>query len=263
MKFTGMVGLLIITWKMVRYCSSLSFDFSFLFMSKSCIDKNYISNLPIPLPGLFRDIFTHKITTPEHWYMLMQPTRYSRSEVEYDRIVGKDTFVTQAFDPHCLNDVTAGCKPKEIISAERLVETGTGPTEGRKIAQVIENNTGIEDYMIEEDAWGCIWEELIVRKKGLKTFIDREGVGEYDYNFSEEMLDEMLKELHRLIVKYSGSLYSTQSTAVELVELLQEHYDLIATELAEVKSGERKLTKRDFLGPKTRKRMFETSSAEE
>ena len=28
-------------------------------------------------------------------------------------------------------------------------------------------------------------------KKGLKTFIDREGVEERDYNFSEEMLSEI------------------------------------------------------------------------
>lgn len=65
-------------------------------------------------------------------------------------------------------------------------------------------------------------------------------------------------------MKYSsGSSYSKKDTAKYLVELLQENYDMIATELAEVKNGEWKLTKRDSLGPKTRKTMFETSSLEE
>lgn len=96
-----------------------------------------------------------------------------------------------------------------------------------------------------------------MNKKGLKTFIDREGVQERDYNFSEEMLDEMLTELDRLIVKYgNSSSYSEKDTAKYLVELLQEHYDMIEKELTEVKSGERKLTKRDFLGPKTRRKLL-------
>jgi hypothetical protein len=98
-------------------------------------------------------MFNHKITTPDHWYMLKQPERYTKEEMAYDLIVGPDTIVSPAYDPHCLNDITTGCEPTEIISAERLVETDTGPTEGRKIANIIANNTGIKDYMIEEDAW--------------------------------------------------------------------------------------------------------------
>jgi hypothetical protein len=40
-------------------------------------------------------------------------------------------------------------------------------------------------------------------------------------------------------MKYSsGSSYSKKDTAKYLVELLQENYDMIATELAEVKNGE-------------------------
>lgn len=41
-----------------------------------------------------RDMFTHKITTPEHWDMLMMPTVYHLWELEYDRVVGNDTVVT-------------------------------------------------------------------------------------------------------------------------------------------------------------------------
>ena len=91
-------------------------------------------------------MFTHKITTPQHWYMQMQPHRYTKAEMAYHLIVGLDTIVTPSYDPHCQDDVSLGCAPIEIISAERLVETDTGPAEGRKIAQVLENRKGIEDY---------------------------------------------------------------------------------------------------------------------
>ena len=203
-----------------------------------------------------RDMYTNKITTPEHWYMLMQPTRYSKEDLDYDLLVGANTTVTPSYDIHCIDDVTAGCEPIEIISGERLVDVENGYTEGRKIAKVLESRTGIEDWLIPEDAWECIWSELVVHKKGVKTFIDRKGIAERDYNFSTEMLNGMIDELDRMIIKYNGSSWSNKPTANTLVELLKEHMVLLKEELAEVETGVRKLSKDDFLGPKTRKAMF-------
>lgn len=154
--------------------------------------------------GLLRDIFTHKITTPYHWSLLMMPTVYSKSEVAYDRIVGNQT-VSPVFDPNCASKVSSGCQPIQIISAEKLVEVETGPAENVKIAQAIEGKPGIGEYLIDQSVWACIWEELIVNKKGLKTFIDREGVSERDYNFSAQMLDEMIHE-------YVKSLFASESS---------------------------------------------------
>jgi hypothetical protein len=55
------------------------------------------------------DMFNHKITTPEHWNMLMMPTVYTRTELEYDLVVGADTVVTPSYDPHCANgDISGG-----------------------------------------------------------------------------------------------------------------------------------------------------------
>ena len=203
-------------------------------------------------------MFTHRITTPDHWYMLMQPTRYHKAEMTYDLIVGNNTVVTPSYDPHCVNDVSGGCVPIEIISGERLVDSVTGPAEGRKIARVLENRTGIENYLIPEDAWECIWTELIVNKKGLKTFIDRPGMTEEDYIFSEEMLDAMIVELNRLITKYSEPAWNSLPVSNTLVNLLAEHLVLIEAELLDVQLGAsvRKLNKNDFLGPKTRRAMF-------
>ena len=195
--------------------------------------------------------------------MLMQPERYTKYEMRYDLIVGNDTIVSPSYDPHCENDVSGGCEPIEIISAERLVQTDTGPAEGRKIANILVNQTGIKDWMIEEDAWECIWTELIVHKKGLKTFIDREGVVERDYNFSEEMLSEMIHELDRLVIKYSGAEWNYKPTANTLVELLKEHLILIKDEYDDVKAGRRLLSEDDFLGPKTRERLYGDLAATE
>jgi len=153
-----------------------------------------------------------------------------------------------------LNDVSDGCRPKEIISAERLLVNGTGPIETRKIASVLQGKQGIGDYLIEEDAWDCIWEELIINKKGSKTFLDREGLTERHYNFSEEMLEIMIEEQNRLIAKYTGHEWISVGIAQNLVDIITEHRDLLAVELIEVQSGERRLRPHDFLGPKTRAR---------
>ena len=205
--------------------------------------------------GLMRCIFTHKITTPKHWYMLMMPTKYTRAELDYDLVVGNNTIVTPSYDPHCVHDVSGGCHPIQIISGEKLVDHTTGPEEGKKIANVLKGRVGIQDYLIEEEAWKCIWSELIINRKGLKTFIDREGLGEQDYNFSEEMLEGMITELDRLISKYSAPEWSWRETSQDLVKLLEEHRVLISDELIEVRTGLRQLKEFDFLGPKTRSKM--------
>ena len=249
-KFAGMDGSLIIIWKVVRL-GIQSFLCALISILVKLITPLILSchSTTLNIQGLMRDMFTTKITTPEHWYMLMQPTRYKVSELDYDLVVGPDTVVEPSYDPHCIRDVKYGCRPVEIISAEKLIAHNTGRGESRKLAKLLQNSAGFEDWLIEEEAWGCIWEELIIKKKGLKTFVDREGIGERDYNFSTEMLTKMIEELTRLIDKYGpNGDYKYIATAQYLVQLLSEHRALIQVELSEVTSGVRKLTKRDFLG---------------
>jgi len=66
------------------------------------------------------------------------------------------------------------------------------------------------------------------------------------------MLTEMLNELNRLIIKYSGIDWNTKPTANSLVALLMEHTNHLKVEINEVKSGRRKLQDKNFLGPRTR-----------
>lgn len=221
--------------------------------------------------GLMRDIFNHNKTVAAHWDMLMKPGAYSRDELEaaFDEMVtarlDKGEIISGEYDPHCAmsgngdvatrsNEITAGCHPIKIISAELLVQNDTGPAETRKIAELLSNHEGMKEYVIEEDAWDCIWDELIIKKKGIKTFLNRGNVTEVQYNFGEEMLEEMLHELDRLILKYGSDEWNFKVTARDLVSLLKSHRELIEVELEEVKNGTRTLDDTDFLGPKERKK---------
>ena len=195
--------------------------------------------------GLKRDVYTHQITTDEHWEMLLQ--HMEREDVDYDLIVG-DVPEEESYDTHC-ELITGGCVPTTIVSADRLCEEATGPTENRKIAQALLNKQGYE-ALIPEDGWECIWRELLIQKKGMKTFVDREhdrpaGL----YNFSEEFLSAMIAELDRLIDKYDvipGDLNEI------LVTILREDRTNIQEELDDLLAGRRKLKVNDFLGPKER-----------
>jgi len=171
--------------------------------------------------GLMRDMFNHEQTTPEHWRKIMLPNHFTKEELRYKWYISDPTIVSPNYDPMCAT-IEKGCYPVSIISAEKLVVPETGPAEGRKIAELINGKEGFDDYMIDEKAWDCIWNELIINKRGLKTFIDRDGLREESYDFSFEMFNEMWYELDRLITKYGGK---DDQVAKDLVELLEEHQD--------------------------------------
>eukprot|EP00804_Cyclotella_cryptica_P016371 CCRYP_009922-RD/>CCRYP_009922-RD protein AED:0.13 eAED:0.13 QI:493/1/1/1/0.87/0.77/9/197/472 len=204
--------------------------------------------------GLMRDYFTHKITTPKHWNMLMRPTLYTRGELDYNIVVGADTIVSPSFDPHCEDgDISGGCQPVLVVSAEKLRDYTEGPSETELIANLLRGNPKMSPYVIDREAWNCVWRELIVKGKGLKTVLDRPAALQ-KYSFSAEMLDMMLWNLNRTITKYSTDEWNHLATASRIVELLSEHTLLIQSELDDVKAGRRQLTEKDILGPKERER---------
>ncbi len=124
------------------------------------------------------------------------------------------------------------------------------------LLQTIRGKSGIGDYLIDEDSWECIWNELLVNKKGVKTFLDREGLEKRNYNFSVEFLNHMIAQYDRLINKYGGDpLYNWRTTSQDLVELLTEHRQSLIVEVEEVENGTRVLSEKDFLGPETRLKM--------
>ncbi|KAL3793420.1 hypothetical protein HJC23_001868 [Cyclotella cryptica] len=204
--------------------------------------------------GLMRDYITHKITTPEHWNMLMKATMYSRKELEYDVVVGPDTVVPPSYDPHCEDgDISGGCQPVLVVSAEKLRDYTNGPSETELIANLMRANPKMSPYVIDREAWNCVWRELIVKGKGLKTVLDRPAAL-VKYSFSAEMLDMMLWNLNRTITKYSSDEWNHLATANRVADLLSEHMLLIQSELDDVKAGRRQLTEKDILGPQERER---------
>ena len=200
-----------------------------------------------------RDLVTNKLTNPEHWMKFRTPDNYTVGELSYEQNIPEGTIVKPTYDPNCSSDnVSGGCKPVAVISGERLLQS---PTETQKIGNILKGKPGISDYLIDDDAWNCIWTEIIVNKKGEKNFLYREGQDERNYNFSEEMLGEMLNEFDRLIQKYGSTDWYLVQTAVDLLVMLFEHRSMVEQELMEVRSGERQLQENDFLGPKERTTM--------
>jgi hypothetical protein len=190
-----------------------------------------------------------------HTYRFYSPDHFHKKHRSYEAVVGNTTVVLPSYDQRCKTKVSGGCAPVAVISAEHLLDPFLGPTETAKLAKAIQDKPGISDFLIEEDKWSCIWEELIINKKGAKTFLDREGLGDQEYNFSEEMLNVMIDEVDRLIVKYSEAEWQELKTAKDLVGMLQEHKVSLLQEVLEVESGERVLKDTDFLGPATRRKM--------
>mmetsp|Transcript_10024 Transcript_10024/g.18277 ORF Transcript_10024/g.18277 Transcript_10024/m.18277 type:complete len:339 (+) Transcript_10024:816-1832(+) len=216
--------------------------------------------------GLMRDMFSHGITSPEHFAMEMNPRSNTRADLEGYYLTNvapgiADGSIVESYDVHCDPSnprITSGCEPVAVISAEKLRDPARGPKETEAIANVLLNDDRMGKFIINNGAWRCVWRELIVNKKGLKTVYDRPGNQESDYNFSGEMLTAMIVELNRLIDKYGevGSVWENKDTAIDLVSLLTDHVGEIRYKL--YGSGNRKtLRDKDFLGPKERQRRRE------
>ena len=71
-------------------------------------------------------------------------------------------------------------------------------------------------------AWECIWNELIVEKKGIKTFLDRDTLDYGAYAYSFELKNEMWHQINRLIEKYE---VQDDQVAIDLVNILKGHRD--------------------------------------
>jgi hypothetical protein len=170
-------------------------------------------------------------------------SEFKTSTVEDSHLVHNHGSAT---DPRC-QQVTSGCEPAILISADKLRDYSDGPQETALIGEYLMTNPIVKDYVIDREAWPCIWEELIIRNKGPATFKDRQI--EEDPNFSPFMLGEMIYEIDRMITKYSGSEWAGNDNAERLVSLLSEHLVMLQTELDDVNAGRRTLGTRDIYGP--------------
>lgn len=130
--------------------------------------------------GLLRDVFTHEKVTLSHWNEIMLRPFGTRDELDYGRWGDPDRPPRDAsYDPHCsAGQVSGGCAPVEVVSVDRLLDAGRGPAETSRIATALRNDARTGDHVIADEAWGCIWGELVEKRKGPKTIYDRPGKGE-------------------------------------------------------------------------------------
>ena len=78
--------------------------------------------------SILRDYFDHKITTPEHWALLRAPELWTYGELQWDvnNCPESDGPIEISYDEVCDPSVTADCKAKIVISAERFMANETG-----------------------------------------------------------------------------------------------------------------------------------------
>jgi len=171
--------------------------------------------------GLMRDMFNHELTVPEHWQMAIMPNHFTKLESRHGRFVSATDTIIPAYDPMCAT-VSKGCQPVLALDPDKLTDLDDGPAEARKLAEVIDGTEGFGEWLIEEEAWECIWRELIIEKKGIITFLDKIDFDIEAYTFSFELKNEMWNEINRLIEKYEDR---GDQVATDLVDILRGHQD--------------------------------------
>ena len=78
-----------------------------------------------------------------------------------------------------------------------------GRAETEKLTSAVDRIERIN--VIAPEARACIWDELMIHKKGLRNMRDCAGPAKSVYKFKLEYLNEMIVELTRLKTKYSVS----------------------------------------------------------
>jgi len=169
--------------------------------------------------GLMRDMFNHEVTVEAQWQMSILPNFFTKHEVRHGRFVNDTDALTNTYDPMCAT-LSKGCYPVMVLDPEKLVHPDYGPIEARKLAQVVNGTEGFDEWMIEEEAWECIWRELIIEKKGITTFLDKATLDYDSYTYSFEMKNEMWHQTNRLIEKYE---VRGDQVAIDLVNILRGH----------------------------------------
>jgi hypothetical protein len=244
--------------------------------------------------GLRRDPFSHELVDKEYWDLFVNPPRTptwadslhichktgSKFNPAVDMVVNKkdiDKYMshgdfygicsdamkdaswwdkppnsyTESHDFHCEN-IREGCTPTLVISADALRDYNEGPKETKLIGELLEDR--LPEYTIDSEAWDCIWDKIIDKNEGPRTFDDRNT--DEDPNFSAFMLEEMITELARMVLKYSGDEWKDNDNAKKIVDIFKGQLPSLKTELSEVLSGKRQLSVRDFLGPNERKKVL-------
>ena len=97
-----------------------------------------------------RDMFNHELTVPGQWQMSIMPNFFTKHEVRHGRFVHENQTVAPSYDPMCAT-LSKGCYPVLVIDPVKLAEPDYGANESRKMAELMNQTAGFEDWMVEED----------------------------------------------------------------------------------------------------------------
>ena len=179
--------------------------------------------------GLLRDMFTHELTTSEHFYRIMAPTVYTEAELRnyQSHLIN----VQPEYDSHCKFDMES-CTPVAIASYEKMMDPSTGPQEVAKFTSVIEGKAGI--HFVDQVARQCAWEQIVIKKaSGRRDERDRTGPALQEYEFEPSQLSEMNSEMERIRNKFSAAPWSSNTVAQDLVGYMNEYIALYSVEKIE------------------------------
>lgn len=178
--------------------------------------------------GVARDIFSHNLTTLEHFDRLKQPVMYAAPELTTaQNSIGN---ITAQIDSHCVEDMN--CTVVAIASFEKMIDRESGPSEIERFVAAIDGKTSWP--MMEKEARECVWHQMIVQGKGFtNTYHDREGNGPEEdlFSFTIDQMQEIQLELERVRNKYSNGTWVNNTIAQSLVGYVDQY---IANNTAEL-----------------------------
>jgi len=176
--------------------------------------------------GLLRDVYTHELTTPEHFNRLLKPSQYE--EAELTSFQNGLVDVTATYDDHCGHDGNDGdiddCRPVTIVSYEHITGYVTGPEEVAKLAAVIENKAGIN--IIPEGKRQCLWEKIVTEGlavTGVRDAGDRVGPGLGTFVYDETQILMIIEQLEFMYAKYNSGDWIDNPAAHLLKSYLLEY----------------------------------------
>jgi len=127
-------------------------------------------------------------------------------------------------DPHCTDDMD--CEAKAVVSYETLKDSKTGPSELKKVAQLVRGKEGFTE-VVGDDAIQCVWEGTNTNNPSPAEA----GPPEEKFTFTTDQLATMKENIQFMINKYGSGYWETNPLAQDLIKYFNSYIDEVTVEL--------------------------------
>jgi len=183
--------------------------------------RDYRFHDEIRLWGLFIDFYMEN--GAKYW----MDYDYERNG-QYPFHLLDDTEKPWPRDVNCIYNID--CFPKAVISYENMIDEAKGPTELRKIANVLRGKPGMN--VIEDEAIDCIWGETWKEApEPSNANRDRNGLPSNAYTFTIEQMYAIENKLEDYIEKYGSGKWSSNPIAADLVTNFNSYLEDVSEEI--------------------------------